>query len=62
MSRAFALERSAGGDVLHGKPCDWLMQYAHGDHGITERARFLAVYRPAPSQPSERAEPEDRKA
>lgn len=62
MSRAFAIERSAGGDVLNGKPGDWLMQYAPGDHGITERARFLAVYRPAPSEPAERAEPEDPKA
>ncbi len=47
MPQAFAIERSAGGDVLTGKPGDWLMQYAPGDYGITERARFLAVYRPA---------------
>jgi hypothetical protein len=33
--------------VLTGKPGDWLMQYAPGDYGITERARFEAVYRPA---------------
>ncbi|GJG96020.1 PGDYG domain-containing protein [Cupriavidus pauculus] len=47
MAQAFAIERSAGGDVLTGKPGDWLMQYAPGDYGITERARFMAVYRPA---------------
>lgn len=45
MEQAFSIARSAGGDVLHGKPGDWLMQYAPGDYGITERARFLAVYR-----------------
>ncbi|AZG12763.1 PGDYG domain-containing protein [Cupriavidus pauculus] len=48
MPQPFAIARSAGGDVLTGKPGDWLMQYAPGDHGITERARFEAVYRPAP--------------
>ncbi|NUT13944.1 MAG: hypothetical protein HOQ33_05505 [Cupriavidus sp.] len=46
MREAFSIERSAGGDVLHGKPGDWLMQYAPGDYGITERARFEQVYRP----------------
>jgi len=46
MRKAFSIERSAGGDVLHGKPGDWLMQYAPGDYGITERARFQMVYRP----------------
>ena len=46
MPHAFAIARSTGGDVLTGKPGDWLMQYAPGDYGITERARFLAVYRP----------------
>ena len=47
MPHAFAIARSTGGDVLTGKPGDWLMQYAPGDYGITERARFEAVYRPA---------------
>lgn len=46
MHEAFSIARSAGGDVLHGKPGDWLMQYAPGDYGITERARFEQVYRP----------------
>ncbi|PWK38749.1 PGDYG domain-containing protein [Cupriavidus plantarum] len=45
MTKPFSIARSAGGDVLHGKAGDWLMQYAPGDYGITERARFLAVYR-----------------
>lgn len=48
MDAPFAIARSAGGDVLTGKAGDWLMQYAPGDYGITERARFLAVYRRAP--------------
>ncbi|MGO4304574.1 PGDYG domain-containing protein [Cupriavidus sp. RAF12] len=47
MQGAFAIARSAGGDVLTGKAGDWLMQYAPGDYGITERARFMAVYRQA---------------
>ncbi|WP_454762638.1 PGDYG domain-containing protein [Cupriavidus campinensis] len=47
MDAPFAIARSAGGDVLTGKAGDWLMQYAPGDYGITERARFLAVYRRA---------------
>ncbi|CAG9176026.1 PGDYG domain-containing protein [Cupriavidus pampae] len=47
MPEPFSIARSAGGDVLHGKAGDWLMQYAPGDYGITERARFLAVYRRA---------------
>jgi len=47
MPEAFSIARSAGGDVLKGKPGDWLMQYAPGDYGITERARFEAVYRRA---------------
>jgi hypothetical protein len=40
------LERSAGGDVLRGAAQDWLLQYAPGDYGIVEKARFEAVYRP----------------
>ena len=45
MQEPFSIARSTGGDVLHGKPQDWLMQYAPGDYGITENARFLKVYR-----------------
>lgn len=48
MPAPFSIARSAGGDVLQGKAGDWLMQYAPGDFGITERARFEAVYRPLP--------------
>jgi hypothetical protein len=46
MSEGFSLERSAGGDVLRGAAQDWLLQYAPGDYGIVEKARFEAVYRP----------------
>jgi hypothetical protein len=46
-TQAFAAERSAGGDVIQGQVGDWLMQYAPGDHGIVENAKFQKVYRPA---------------
>jgi hypothetical protein len=45
MSVSFAVQRSAGGDVLHGKVGDWLVQYAPGDHGIVAEDRFARVYR-----------------
>ncbi|MCX7147993.1 MAG: PGDYG domain-containing protein [Rhodocyclales bacterium] len=46
MDEAFTLARSAGGDVLQGQAGDWLLQYAPGDFGIVEAARFGKVYRP----------------
>jgi len=46
MSEAFSLARSAaGGDVLHGAAGDWVMQYAPGDYGVVQAARFAKVYR-----------------
>lgn len=45
MPEAFTLSRSAGGDVLQGQARDWLLQYAPGDFGIVEDARFQQVYR-----------------
>lgn len=42
---AFSLERSKGGDVIHGNAGDWLMQYAPGDFGIVAEAKFSKVYR-----------------
>jgi hypothetical protein len=45
MAVAFSIERSEGGDVLHGAAGDWLVQYAPGDHGIVAAARFDLVYR-----------------
>ena len=42
---AFQAERSTGGDVISGAAGDWLMQYAPGDHGIVENAKFQRVYR-----------------
>ncbi|MBL8521799.1 MAG: PGDYG domain-containing protein [Betaproteobacteria bacterium] len=45
MSEAFAIARSAGGDLLHGKAGDWLLQYAPGDYGVVDQARFARVYR-----------------
>lgn len=45
MHTPFAIQRRAGGDLLHGETGDWLMQYAPGDFGITKRARFERVYR-----------------
>jgi len=46
MAEAFTLARSSGGDVLRGMAQDWLLQYAPGDFGIVENARFQRVYRP----------------
>lgn len=46
MAVAFTLTRSAGGDLLRGKAGDWLMQYAPGDYGIVDQAKFARVYRP----------------
>jgi|GEM_PF-258563 len=45
-TQAFAVERSQGGDIIHGHAGDWLMQYAPGDHGIVENSKFQKVYRP----------------
>ena len=47
---AFTISRSAGGDVLQGAPLDWLLQYAPGDYGVIENARFMKVYRSADLQ------------
>ncbi|WP_420994046.1 PGDYG domain-containing protein [Cupriavidus sp. 30B13] len=47
MEAAFSIARSAGGDVLRGEAGDWLMQYAPGDYGIVQQARFAQVYRSA---------------
>jgi hypothetical protein len=46
MSEAFSLARSAGGDVLRGVAQDWVLQYAPGDHGIVQNARFQRIYHP----------------
>jgi len=46
MDEAFSLARSAqGGDVLKGTAGDWIMQYAPGDYGVVQAARFAKVYR-----------------
>jgi hypothetical protein len=46
MQEAFSLARSAnGGDVLRGAAGDWIMQYAPGDYGVVQAARFAKVYR-----------------
>lgn len=48
MNEPFTLARSAaGGDVLHGAAGDWVMQYAPGDYGVVQAARFAKVYRRA---------------
>lgn len=46
MFEAFTLARSSGGDVLQGRARDWVLQYAPGDFGVVEDARFRKVYRP----------------
>jgi PGDYG protein len=47
MHSPFSIARSAAGDLLHGHTLDWLLQYAPGDFGIVDRARFERVYRAA---------------
>jgi PGDYG protein len=49
MDQTFSLARTAAdGDVLHGTAGDWVMQYAPGDYGVVQAARFAKVYRRAP--------------
>lgn len=50
MQQAFSIARAAGSDVIHGQAGDWLMQYAPGDYGIVEEAKFRKVYRAADAQ------------
>ena len=45
--QAFTLRRSAAGDLLRGSAHDWLLQYAPGDWGIVEAAKFRRLYRRA---------------
>ncbi len=45
INKAFTVSRTAGGDTLHGDAGDWLIQYAPGDYGIVDKARFERVYR-----------------
>jgi hypothetical protein len=45
MGHDFTIARSAGGDLLRGLANDWLLQYAPGDYGVVENARFARVYR-----------------
>jgi len=45
MTAAFSVQRTAGGDVIHGNAGDWLMHYGQGDYGIVENAKFQKVYR-----------------
>jgi len=46
----FSVERTAGGDIIYGKAGDWLMQYAPGDYGIVQNAKFQKVYQLATTQ------------
>ena len=45
---SFTIRRSANGDLLRGNPGDWLLQYAPGDWGIVEDAKFQRLYRRSP--------------
>ncbi|MFI4866894.1 MAG: PGDYG domain-containing protein [Steroidobacterales bacterium] len=45
IAQAFTVRRSADGDLLHGNAHDWLLQYAPGDWGIVEDAKFRRLYR-----------------
>ena len=44
IAEPFTVARSAGGDLLSGVALDWLLQYAPGDCGLVENARFQQVY------------------
>lgn len=46
LAQPFSIARSSGGDILRGNTNDWLLQYAPGDYGVVENARFQQVYRP----------------
>ena len=45
IAEPFTIARQAGGDLLKGVANDWVMQYAPGDYGLVENARFERVYR-----------------
>ena len=45
IAEPFTVARSAGGDLLSGVALDWVLQYAPGDYGLVENARFQQVYR-----------------
>jgi hypothetical protein len=45
LAEPFTIAREAGGDLLKGLAHDWVMQYAPGDYGVVENARFQQVYR-----------------
>ncbi len=45
LAQPFSIARSSGGDILRGNANDWLLQYAPGDYGVVENARFQQVYR-----------------
>jgi PGDYG protein len=48
MHEPFTIARETGGDRLEGLALDWVMQYAPGDYGVVENARFQQVYRRKP--------------
>lgn len=45
VAQPFTVARAAGGDLLNGLANDWVLQYAPGDFGLIENARFRQVYR-----------------
>lgn len=45
IAEVFTMRRRAGGDMLHGKNGDWLIQYAPGDYGIVDQQKFERLYR-----------------
>ena len=48
IAEVFTMRRRAGGDMLHGKIGDWLIQYAPGDYGIVDQQKFERLYRSHP--------------
>jgi PGDYG protein len=53
----FTVRRSLAGDRLQGSAGDWLLQYAPGDWGIVEDAKFRRLYRPCEAAPAATSPP-----
>jgi hypothetical protein len=46
IAEPFTVRRCPAGDLLQGGAGDWLLQYAPGDWGIVDAAKFRRLYRP----------------
>lgn len=44
MESEFSVRAGSAGDVLRGRPGDWLVQYGAGDYGVVGAPQFDATY------------------